>query len=155
MPNINTVLNDSMSAEAYAENPWAPPSTSYQAACLAAWLRLFNRNVPQESSRQAIEAEYQIDKYGIIRTPGRFEAEHWSIIPYYNWSLDGFGDDSGENVHIFHDITEGEKAEYDLPEDTIAVTLWFSDSGFISLNALNAKELAALEADLADSDQEA
>jgi len=73
---------------------------------------------------------FDIDQFGLITNPGRFEREPLWVPYFYELAMHGFGDESGE----VWDAIRLEPAERALVDDSAAdwVVLHYSDSGLIT-----------------------
>ena len=103
-------------------------------------------------TRKDVEAEYTVDEWGTIRSPGKFEGESWIAPIVYEWVMDG-GDERvypdcecGEDdlcecpsTSIFVLAPEDHKA-LDLKSDTYALTLDESEQGFVYIGELTRAE---------------
>jgi hypothetical protein len=80
--------------------------------------------------RKRRNAEYEIDSYGIIRSPGKFEGEP-RYVPYF-WEayLNGMADDDDGTVLTFHVTAEDRKMFPEL-RGVRNVYLEESDQGFV------------------------
>jgi hypothetical protein len=99
-------------------------------------------------TRDETLAEYDVDSHGMIRDPGKFEAE-MLYVPHF-WDISGDGsaeilDWPGEQVSYVVELDESDRAEFpELGSDAAAIHMEESDSGFVSAEVLTAKELDAL-----------
>ncbi|MGH8275713.1 MAG: hypothetical protein ACRETH_03350 [Steroidobacteraceae bacterium] len=72
--------------------------------------------------------------------PGKFEAEHWSIVHFYAAMMDGFGDplyDGDRYVADCFEVDDVERGAFGFNADTVAVALWHSEQGFVTMQELN------------------
>lgn len=81
---------------------------------------------------QAKNNGYELDSFGHIKNPGKFEGEHYSILYFYEGYLNG-----GDTVM---ELTEEEKAEYGINANF--VYLAESNDGFLSLEFYDTREEA-------------
>ena len=87
---------------------------------------------------------YEVDDHGIIRAPGKFEAEPWQILHYWFLAIDGFascaaGKDDSESDE-WADLFIADESDVALlrpvfSEIKIGTSIWLchSDQGFCSL----------------------
>jgi len=89
-------------------------------------------------TRQEIEESYDINEYGIIVSPGKFEGEMIYAPYYYSLWLNGSSDaeveDNGKIISLFS-ITQDDIEEFpELEEyEGMIITIWESDQGFVYL----------------------
>ena len=73
--------------------------------------------------------------------PGKFEGEHWSVVHFYDAAMVG-GDSldfSQDTVQVdILEVSDAERAAFNLALDTQYVALWYSDSGFVTLEEMTA-----------------
>ena len=104
-----------------------------------------------------INAGYALSKVGTINTPGKFEGCHWSAIPFYNMTLEGFSDetlyDDEYPIDIFF-IDDAWRKTYELSADTYAVTVQTSEQGFVFTGWLTEREYKTLVALFEDADDD-
>lgn len=82
-------------------------------------------------TRTEILNSYDVDKYGIIRSPGKFEGEMIYVPHYWDAYLRGFADRDDGRVLGF-DITKEDRAEFpELEERQRTVKLDQRDDGFV------------------------
>jgi hypothetical protein len=99
--------------------------------------------------RADILAEYDVDERGVIRNPGKFEAEPCYVPYFWEMTMDGsaetmvWTDESSSYVVEIGDIDKMEWPE--LPADCAALHMSESDQGFVFCETLTAAELADLE----------
>ncbi len=87
-------------------------------------------------TKHEIDTDYEIDDQDIIRSPGKFEAEHVAILYFYDAYMNG---DTGvdwdapedDNTLVF-EVTNDERKALDLPNRY--VLLFFSEQGFVYLH---------------------
>ena len=101
-------------------------------------------------TRQEIKNEYDVDKNGIIRSPGKFENEKLYAVYFYDAMLNGdsvcmypceqcecYGEDGCEADECHHkgysvfDVTDEDRKEFPELKDAEQVFLEESDTGFI------------------------
>jgi len=77
---------------------------------------------------------YKISEYGTILDLGKFEGCFWAAVIFYEHMLDGMADvtlwNENETVDAFF-VKETEIKEFELSEDTYAVTIWENDQDFV------------------------
>lgn len=91
---------------------------------------------------------------GVVRSPGKFEGEHFSTILLHDLMLNGCTDeqfdldDTGEHFDVFlvHTWDDGEMNAMGLTIGTHAIVLSESEQGFVTAQAMNARQFAAFEA---------
>jgi hypothetical protein len=80
--------------------------------------------------------------------PGKFEAQHWSIVHFYGAAMIGCADESldyGDNIGAdLLEVADTEREAFGMAADTVFVALWYSDSGFVTLEELTAADYAEL-----------
>ncbi len=109
---------------------------------------------------EEVRGKYDVDPNGIIRSPGKFEGEHWSSVAAYDIVMNGGANDTlywsdGMVTDII--LTGNElRKEWDLDQDTVAVSLEETDQGFISCAQLDQALLdqTYLDYDLDSSEEE-
>lgn len=88
-----------------------------------------------------VKAEYDVDPaWGVIRSPGKFEAESWYAPIVHEWSMDGGGELLWENDGSggeFFEVSDVERDMFELDSDIIGIVLEWSDQGFISVSPVN------------------
>lgn len=81
---------------------------------------------------------------------GWFEGEHWAIVHYYDAVMNGCaGEPLGDGDHTDADLLEVsdvERLAFQFKADTQFVALWYSDSGFVTLEELTCKRYDELRA---------
>lgn len=99
-------------------------------------------------THKEVSAEFDLDEYGTIRSPGRFEGEPWWIVNVSDWDMDGDGeilssmeDGMGEYGSIFEDLTKDETLAFGLDSSTVAILYTVSEQGFCSVEELSAPDL--------------
>jgi len=81
-------------------------------------------------NRKEILENYKVDKYGIIRSPGKFEGEMLFVPHFYSIYLDGGVDDDGKTIKI--EITPEDRAEFpEIPKRMKKIKLFITDTGFV------------------------
>jgi len=94
---------------------------------------------------------YTLSEGGTIQDPGKFEGCFWPAVIFYEHMLDGMADvtlwNENETVDAFF-VEPGEIKEFELPEDTDAVTIWENDQGFVYFSQWNKEQYEKLAADL-------
>jgi len=87
-------------------------------------------------TREEILKKFEIDKYGIIQSPGKFES-HMLYVPYF-WDmvLEGFYDeelfDEYDRPVSFIKIREEDLEEFPELESIYGIALWEDDYGFVN-----------------------
>ena len=79
---------------------------------------------------QAIADGYEVDAYGIITNPGRFEGEHVSTYAAHEAMMDGDGEIVGGDTLILT-TDRAEADNWGLRQDEIGVLVSVTDSGFV------------------------
>ena len=108
-------------------------------------------------NKSEVYAEYNVDEWGVIHSPGKFEAESWIAPIIYDWYVNG---DRGEevtdceceevegwidcecaitNVYVL-DAESRAILEMDDQPEVYAVTLDESDQGFVYVGTLTRAE---------------
>ena len=87
-----------------------------------------------------IKKDYKVNKHGVIQDPGKFEAEMYYIIYYYDLVMNGFSDESGGDVEaggawdFFGLDAEDYKKFPELKgKGTKGLILWQDSQGFVSI----------------------
>ena len=112
--------------------------------------------VKADALQQAQEWGWNGAQFG----PGKFEGEPFYIAYYWTAMLDGCAAApfmSGEtSAGAPIPVTDLERAAFELPTTTQFVVLWYSDSGFVSLQELTCEEYDRLREhyDNIESDEE-
>jgi hypothetical protein len=90
-------------------------------------------------TRQEIEAAYQVDVHGVIRSPGKFESEPVFAPYFYDALMNGDGEDlNGEDGGIVEfTVTEDDIAQFPELGETRHVRLCENDQGFVSCWQVN------------------
>jgi hypothetical protein len=102
--------------------------------------------------RDDVLRNYRVDGEGIIRSPGKFEAESVYVPYFWNKYLNGFADEDEGGVLGFK-VTSGDRAEFpELGPDDTTVYLWERDDGFVC--ELSEKEAENMRADHVEDDDE-
>lgn len=81
------------------------------------------------NARKKIEKDYNVDKNGMIRTPGKFEGEPWFAPLFYSYMLDGDGT-WDEDIIVF-DITAADIKEVPELKGFKRLRLAESEQGFV------------------------
>jgi hypothetical protein len=86
---------------------------------------------------------------GYAYSPGKFECEHWSIVHFYGAAMIGcageslvYGD-SSIATDLF-EVSDLEREAFGMAAGTVFIALWYSDSGFVTLEELTAADYAEL-----------
>lgn len=88
-------------------------------------------------NRTEILKQYQIDRSGIIRSPGNFEGEMLYAPYFYDMVMHGCGEEiyddyTDELLYTRVDVDDDARAEFpELYPDTTAVLVYESDEGFV------------------------
>ncbi len=96
-------------------------------------------------NRQEVLDAYEVNKYGLIESPGKFEGEPIYTPAMWNDLLDGGSDEDlpwpdGTNTALCI-INDKDRTEWpELPQNTYAIALDENDSGFVSSEALTKTE---------------
>ena len=80
-------------------------------------------------SRADVEKEYEVDGAGIIRSPGKFEAEMLYVPYLWEQVLGGDGEDMGDQTYLR--IEEEDREEFPELQDVTGVFLHTDDFGFV------------------------
>lgn len=81
-------------------------------------------------NRKEILENYDVDKYGIITSPGKFEGEMLFVPHFYDVYLNGGADDCGKYVSI--EITAEDRAEFpEIPKRLRKIQLIITSTGFV------------------------
>lgn len=104
---------------------------------------------------QVISEGYEIDRHGIIQSPGKFEGEHYSSLKFYEIIMEGFAEEfsfnEGEPVYCAIQIDDELRKE--IPELTeYGVVCYESDQGFFNTTFYETKE--DYEAELANFEKQ-
>ena len=75
--------------------------------------------------------------------PGRFEGTDWTVAYWYQRYMDGDGEYLADSNHAF-ELDAAERAAFGAKSDPCYAVLCFSDSGFIDLVYLNARDYSRL-----------
>ena len=75
--------------------------------------------------------DYGVNEFGVITDPGKFEGESVWVPMAYDDYLDGCWEDDGIGGAAYIEVTEENRLEWGLNDSTFAVSLFFSDYGFI------------------------
>ena len=99
-----------------------------------------------------VREEYSIDEWGIIRSPGKFEAEAWYAPIVYDWYLDG---DAGEMVGdtSIYVLEPAERERFGFGDWGFAVTLSENDQGFVYVSTLDRAEYEKMIEEAAEEEE--
>lgn len=89
-------------------------------------------------TREEIKAEFQVDDAGVIRSPGKFEAEMIYAPYFYDKIMEGDGDErvnEDGSYSTFFGVTGEDKAEFPELKDIQVVECYESDRGFFCVEA--------------------
>lgn len=75
-------------------------------------------------------ARYDVNQYGEITTPGKFEGEHLHACYYYDAWMDGGADLEIEQGALFV-VNESERRDYPILKDAYGVAIGTDDQGFV------------------------
>lgn len=99
-------------------------------------------------ARKADTDDKQAPKY--LAPLGKFEGEHWRTVHYYDAVMNGFADEplyDGERMAAdILEVTDDERVAFRFGVDIAFVALWHSESGFVSMQELTAKDYDELRA---------
>ena len=76
----------------------------------------------------------------LIAPPGKFQGEPYYVMYFWDAMLDGDGEpiyDDGREVYSLTEVTDDEREAFELDKSTVAIALWHSDQGFVTLEELN------------------
>lgn len=89
-------------------------------------------------TRKQIETDYNVDEHGIIRSPGKFEAEMLYAPYFYDAMLNGESDPV--NGVDYFELTAEDKVEFPELINVYGVALEESEQGFVYVTTLDTKE---------------
>jgi hypothetical protein len=93
-------------------------------------------------TREEILKQFEIDNYGIIRTPGKFEG-HMLYVPYFwNMVLEGYGYEVYDEYNVpitFLEITKEDKKKFPEIRGVYGIALWEDDYGFVNTEEFKTK----------------
>jgi hypothetical protein len=78
---------------------------------------------------------YTVNAHGTIADPGKFEGESWISPIVYNWYLDGDNGNEHDGTSVYL-LSEADRAALELPVEIVAVSLFESEQGFVSVDTL-------------------
>lgn len=102
-------------------------------------------------TREEILKDYNVDSWGIIQDPGKFESEPLYAPYFYDLSMDGGAetlDWPDETTTYVVTVDDSDREEFpEIGADIVAVIVEESDQGFITVSSLTQAELNELEDD--------
>lgn len=90
-----------------------------------------------------VKKNYNVNKNGIITSPGKFEREPAYAVHFWDAAMDGFGDthyDEYDSPVDFFEVTDDDLKDWPDLEDIYGVSLYTDDSGFVHLQEYETKE---------------
>ena len=81
-------------------------------------------------TRQEIETTYNVEN-GVIRSPGKFEAEPVYVPYFWDAYMNGGADEDDGDILTF-DVNDEDRAMFPELANVRQVFLWENDSGFVS-----------------------
>lgn len=94
----------------------------------------------------------------LLAVSGKFEGEPYYAPYFYTTAMNGEGDEpltDGERVAAdVLEVTEDEHQAFELNQDTAFMALWYSESGFVTLQELTADEYDDLRAQYDESNDD-
>jgi hypothetical protein len=108
----------------------------------------------QELEDLVVEGGYTVSMEGIINDPGKFEGEPAEILYFYEATMNGSSDESGEGWDAF-DLSEEEKMAFEIPAKYSVAVLHYSDQGFVNLEYGTAEDFEEFANAHNDEDAEA
>lgn len=81
-------------------------------------------------SRDEILHQYKVNDIGIIRNPGKFEGEMLYVPYFYDWFLDGSGDEQDDGTILF-DVCDRDREIFPELDDAETITLTVDSNGFV------------------------
>jgi hypothetical protein len=83
-----------------------------------------------------VKSDYEVDKHGIIHTPGKFEGEMYYVSHFYDEMMGGAYDDevvdTDDTVYTLFNIAPEDVQKFPELKGTKNLVLWESDSGFVN-----------------------
>jgi len=108
--------------------------------------RATKANAPKENpmiarnARDQILADYEIDKHGRIKSPGKFEGEMLYVPYLWDGIMEGGGDQTvydGDTPVDFVQFTDEDLELFPEIGDAFGIALWESDTGFVNTREFN------------------
>jgi len=106
----------------------------------------------------AIKKDYKVGKDGIIHEPGKFQAEMYYIVYYYDLVMNGFSSESGGDVESggawdFFEFDDEDYKKFPELKGKKGLILWQDSQGFISIEYSDTAPEDEYEEDEEDSEE--
>ncbi len=82
-------------------------------------------------TREEIVKEYDVNKYGIIQSPGKFEGEMLYVPYFWDMVMNGMHDHEREDGTCVIDVEEDDRKMFPDLENIDYVTLYEDGNGFV------------------------
>ena len=95
------------------------------------------------NARDQILADYDVNKHGIIKSPGKFESEMLYVPYFWDGIMDGGGDEQvldGETPVDFVMFSDEDLELFPEIGDAFGIALWESDQGFVNSRHFDTEE---------------
>ena len=106
-------------------------------------------------TRSDVEKDYTVDINGTVRSPGKFEGEHWSTVALWDAALDGAADrtvmDGDTEMSCFRLDEEiallisGPGRVHAPADPSVYVCVWERSDGFVFVDTIDESTLDAIE----------
>lgn len=106
-------------------------------------------------NREEITEHYHVSPFGIILTPGKFEAEMLYVPYFWELGLDGAWTEDVDGVYFFI-IDADDRAKFPELGEAYGIAITANDSGFVSGTLLENEmkyAMALLDCECAESEQ--
>ena len=98
--------------------------------------------IRRDAKAAAIEYGYtdETPTDGLHAPRGKFQGEPYYVLYFWDAMLDGDREpiyDDGREVYSLTEVTDDEREAFELDKSTVAIALWHSDQGFVTLEELS------------------